>query len=271
MVKSNTAPATPQSDNNPTVLIRYEPAKYLSVIGVDAREVTKALVDIKIVNQKTLEPSIEATEAAKATLERIEVFRITLVEKVREAAAPFAEIDPFFEGLTLGVTLQKWPKKTELEKEQERVRALRANYLSEQEQKRIQEQNRLDAEQREKNQKIADNAAKAARSSGADTSTVKEIKREILQTPAPLVASKAVDTAKDAGVGLQYDYSAEIFDLSKFLTLCLNNPMMMNTLAKAKEDMEKVFRSMATDQKERFVYSGIRFKKTPRDVQRRKS
>src|SRR5882672_464246 len=215
MAKSNTAPATPQTDNNPTVLIRYEPAKYLAVIGVDAREVTEALVEIKAVNQKTLEASIEATEASKTLLERIELFRTTLVERVRAAAAPFAEADPFFEGLTLGVTLQKWPKKTELEKEQERVRTARANYLADQETKRIAEQNRVDAEQREKNQKIADSTAKTAKQSGADAATVKEIKREILQTPAPLVSSRGIDTAKDAGVGLQYDWSADIFDLPK--------------------------------------------------------
>ena len=270
MGKSSTAPAAPQSTNNPTVLITYSPEKALAVIGEDARGISKQFASLKVTSQKSLEVSIEVTDAAQSVLDRIDGFREALVERVRAAGEGFHSMDPFFEGLKLGVTLQAWPAKTALEKDLKRVKDERARYLEQQENDRIAKQQKLDAEQREKNEKVAAKATAAAKDAGADPGSVKEIKREVLRTAAPMVASRAVDTARDSGVGLQYDYSAEIYDLTKFLTLCLNNEMMLNTLSKVREDMEKAFRSMAVDQKEKFEYSGIRYKKTPRDVQRSK-
>lgn len=269
MGKSNTATTTQQDANNPTVLIKYSTEKQLASMGADARQITTQLAAIKVTNQATLDKSIEATDASQSVLDRIEEFRVTLVEKVRTAGERFTEVDDFFAGLKLGVTMSL-PARVTLEKELKRVKDERAVYLDKQEQARVQAQNKLDAEQREKNKKIADQAAASAKQAGADPATVKEIKREILQAPAPMVFSKGIDTAREAGVGLQYDYSAEIYDVKKFLTLCLNNDMMLNTLTKALPDMEGAFRTMATDQKEKFVYEGIRFKKKPKDVQRRK-
>jgi hypothetical protein len=266
--KSSTSSSTPQSVN-PTVLITYNPEKELALLGTTALETLETLRDIKITNEDSLHESITATDDSQAVLDRLEEFRLTLVERIRESGARFEKVDPFFKGIKLGLTMTL-PERAALEKEHKRVKDERASYLDKQEQARIAAQQKVDAEQKKKNEAIAAKATQAAKASGADRDTVREIRNEILAAPAPIVESKVTTAASDAGIGLQYDYSAEIFNLRKFLMLAWNNDLILHTLEKAKEDMEKAFRSMAVDQKEKFVYDGIRYKKKPRDVQRRK-
>ena len=164
------------------------------------------------------------------------------------------------------LTIRKWSLRQLLNDGITRLRNVRANYLAEEERKLRQAQLDAQAEQDRINRKAADDAAKAAKAAGADKATVQTIKQEVLATPAPIVTSKALDAATST---VRYGYSAKITDLPKFLKMCLENPVMLNTLKVAIPDMESAFRKMAGDQKENFIYAGITFDKKPIDVGRR--
>ena len=148
------------------------------------------------------------------------------------------------------------------------LRNLRASYLAAEERKKQKAQLDAQAKQDEINRKNAEAAAKSAKAAGADKETVAEIKREVLATPAPIVESKAENVAESLNVSLRYTYSAKITNLKLFLGWALNNDMALNTLANATPDIEKAFRKMAADQKEKFVFPGITFVKNPVDVRR---
>ncbi|HVI07017.1 MAG TPA: hypothetical protein VND65_01860 [Candidatus Binatia bacterium] len=267
MAKSSTATSAPQS---PTVLIRYEPEKELALLGDDALEIVGKVEKIKFDSPKTLEAGTATMDECREVLERLDEIRARLNDRLQAAIEPLKEF-PIFDGVEPIITFKAWPLRKRLETAMENGRQARAAYLDAEAQKERQKQQELEAEQRKKNEAAAKVAVQAAKGQGADPATLKEIKREVLSTQAPLFESKALSTARSTGVGLQYDYYAEVTDLRKLLQLCLNNEIMLNTMQVAVPEIEKAFRKMASDQKERFVYEGIRFKKVPRDVRRGKS
>jgi hypothetical protein len=254
---------------SPIVRISYAPEKALAILGDDALEIVGKVEKVKFDSPKTLDAGTETMDESKSVLERFDGIRAALNERVQAAIEPLKQF-PVFEGVELIITFKAWPLRKRLETAMENGRVARAAYLDRQAQKDREEQQRLEAEQRKKNEAVAKTTVAAAKDAGADPATLKEIKREVLATPAPLFESKAMTTARAAGVGLQYDYYAQVTDLRKLLQLCLNNEIMLNTMQVAVEDIEKAYRKMASDQKERFVYEGIRFKRVPRDVRRGK-
>jgi hypothetical protein len=268
MSKNSTAVSEKQYADNPLVLIKYEPENALALLSQAAKKSLATVQAEKITNVKQLESASVVLQDAEIRMEQIETFTATLREKVQRAAEKFREI-PGFEDFEVTLTIRKWALKSSLGDAIRNLKTSRAQYLSAEKEKLRRAQWEADERQRKANEAAAKEAAKAAREAGADRQAVAAIKQEVLSTPAPIVESKAANVAQEMGATLRYQYTAQITDLKKFLGLCLNNEVFLNTLRMAQPDIEKAFRKMASDQKEAFNYPGISFVKTPVDVSRR--
>jgi hypothetical protein len=219
-----------------------------------------------ITNVKNLESASHIIVDAQIRADEIEVFAASLREKVQHAAARFQEI-PGFEDFEVTLTIRKWGLKSMLSDAIRNLKNSRANFMAEEERKLKQKQLDAQAEQDRKNREDAQKAAEAARKAGADKATVAEIKKEVLSTPAPIIESKTANVAANVGASFTYRYYAKVVDLRKFLTTCLTNETMFNTLKAAIPEIEAQFRTTAQAQKENFNYSGITFDKRPGDRQ----
>ncbi len=256
-----------QVTDQPQVSIVYQPEKALIILNQDAQGALGKLQGITgVASLKSLEITTELIHDGETGLARLTEFRDSLAHRVKAAFAPFLEM-PGFEGAGINITLT-WPLRQKLDTAITRARTARAQYLAAEQEKTRQAQLAAEAKQREENQKRADAAAKAAKKSGADRETIAEIKSDVMSKPAPLVSSRAIDTAKGAGVSLVYRYVAKCTDLRAFLTACLANPVLFNTLLAAEPDIEGAFNKLASDQKEHFSYPGMTYEKIASDRQR---
>jgi hypothetical protein len=248
--------------DNPTVLIRYEPASAPLVLASSAVAMIQKVQSIKKVeNAKQLEAISEIIDEARTTSDDVEAFLNKFRANVDLACAEIRKLR-HFEDFEAGLVIRKWGVRSLLGSGITSLRNMRAKFLSDEEERVRREQLAKQAEQDRINAEAARKAAAEAKKQGADKATVAEIKQTVLATPAPIVTSKALESATSTVV---YRYTAELYDLKKFLGLCLQNDSMLNTLKKAVPDIESAFRGMATDQKESFDYPGIRFKKTATD------
>lgn len=260
--------ASTQIADNPLVSIVYSPENSLRILGHDAADVLAKLQGAKISNLKTLESASELMHDGEVMAERIETFRVSLVQKVQAAASRFRDINGF-EDFEITVTIKRWGLRSLLADSIQRLRGNRAQYLADEQEKARRQQAAIDAEQRRKNQEEADRAAAAAKKAGADKATVAQIKEDVMATPAPIVESRAATVAQSVGASVRYSYSAKITDLRAFLGVVLSNDVLFNTLLAAKPEIEAAFRKMASDQKELFNYAGATFDKKAVDVNRR--
>lgn len=268
MNKNTSAAPARQQQENPLVRIVYDPEDALARLGGSMlKTITRVATVVKITNAKELESASMVLSDAEIEAERINVFLAGLRERVQDAAERFTEIEGF-EGFQVTLTVRKWPKWNQLQDGISAIKRKRAEFNDAEARRIRQAQADADAKQREINEKAARDAAAAAKKAGADAATVKEIKQEVLATPAPIVESKAQQLAQDLGAGLRYKWTAKITSLKSFLGFCLNNPVMLATLSSAIPDIEKAFGKMASDQKEQFNFPGITFVKTPVDVSR---
>jgi len=266
--KNTTAVPARQLGDNPAVLIRYEPDSALESLGASITRALVSLKGVKITNPKELAEGSAILQNAEAEAAKIVVFLDSLRESVQRATGRFAGKDPIFEGLEVTLTVRRWPKYNQLQDGIAAIKSMRARFNDAEVARVRQAQADADARQAAINKKAADDAAAAAKKAGADPQSVKQIKQEVLATPAPIVESKAQQVAQDVGAGLRYKWGARITSLKSFLGFCLNNPVMLATLGSAIPEIEKAFRKMADDQKEQFSYPGIMFTKTPVDVSR---
>jgi hypothetical protein len=266
--KNTTATPARQSQENPLVRIVYDPENALAVLGASiSKTVTRVLDVMKITNVKELSSASDVLSDAEIEAERVNVFLAGLRERVQESVERFAVFDGF-EGIQVTLTVRRWPKWNQLQDGISAIKSMRARFNAAEDRRIKQAQADADANQRRINQRAADEAAKAAKKAGADPESVKQIKQEVLATPAPIVESKAQQIAQDVGAGLRYKWTARITSLKSFLGFCLNNPVMLATLGAAIPEIERAFRKMADDQKEQFKYPGIEYVKTPVDVSR---
>ena len=265
----NTAPATdPQESESPHVLVKFTPAESPLFVAEHASKSLARIDAIKeIKNLKQLETASEVIDSAGITSDEIEEFVGKLRARIQEATERVREFKGY-EDFEATLTIRKWGLRQMLNDGLGRLKNLRARYLAD-EQARINRENLAkQAEQDRINKKAADEAAAAAKKAGADKGTIAQIREEVMATTAPVVPSRAMETASAMGASLRYNYTAEITNLKSFLGFCLQNPVMYATLGAAIPDIEKAFRKMASDQKEAFKYPGIQFKKTPVDVAR---
>lgn len=262
------AQAVPPAQDNPLVRIEYQPANALAELSSNTAAMLTRLQLAKVTNVKSLESATEVIRSAQVTEGEIDTFIDTLRERIQQAAEKFRLI-PGFEDFSITLTVRQWSLRQRLTAAIWDLKNARAKFLSDEQERVKREQAEKQAAQDRINREAAQKAAAAAKKQGADAATVRDIKESVLATPAPIVESKAVTAAQDAGVSLRYAYTAQITNLKQFLGTCLNNPVLFNTLSAAIPDIEKAFRKMANDQKEAFSYAGIMFKKTPVDVGRR--
>lgn len=265
---SKTATTIVEKQDNPLVLIRYSPENALAELATNATKMLARLEEVKITNLKTLEPGSELIKEAQITADELETFLAGLRGAVQNALFKF-RVFKGLEDIAGNLTITSLRLRANLNGQISRLKSERAQYLAAEQEKTRREQLEKEAEQRRINQEAADKAAREAKKQGADKETVAAIKENVLATPAPIVTSKAAEVAKEAGASVRYGFTAEIYDLKKFLGLCLQNDVFLNTLKAAVPDIESAFRKMASDQRESFVYSGIRYKKTAIDVGRR--
>jgi hypothetical protein len=268
MVKNNVAETSTALQENPTVLIRYEPENALAVLAGNTTKMLARLTGAKITNPKTLESASELIHQAQITSDEVETFIDTLREKIQNAAARFREYEGF-EDFEVTLTVRRWGLRKLLTTGISKLKNARAQFLADEQERVRREQLTKQAEQDRLNKLAADKAAAEAKKQGADKATVAEIKQAVLAVPAPIVTSKAAEVAQAAGASVRYAYYARITDLKKFLGTCLNNEVLFNTLKVAIPDIEAAFRKMASDQKESFSYAGLTFEKKPVDVGRR--
>lgn len=266
MQKSNAATSASQLIENPKVSIVYSPEKEILALGNRSVETLCLLRGVKITSPKTLEVASGVIQTGADILEEITNVRTALASRVVEAFEPYKRF-PLFQDAEINITLSI-PVKMNIETAHRAAKQARAKYLSDEQERVRREQQAKQAEQDRINREAAAKAAAEAKKLGASKETVAEIKQTVMETPAPIVISRALDTAQAAGASVRYQYTAQITSLKSFLGACLNNPVLLATLAKATPDIEKAFRSMAADQKEQFAYPGITFKKTPVDVNR---
>jgi hypothetical protein len=252
---------------NPVVSITYNPEKQVLALGNRALEVLGKLQGTKITSPKTLEAATEIFLSADAVLTEIGEVRDALANRVKEAFEPYKRF-PLFEGSEINITM-KIPARQRLDDAYRASKSSRAQYLAAEDERIRRENLAKQAEQDRINREAAQKAAAEAKKQGADRSTIAEIKQAVLETPAPIVTSKAAEVAQAANVTLRYNYYASVTDLKKFLGLCLQNESFFNTLKSAVPDIEAAFRTTANTQKEAFNYPGITFRKVPVDVGRR--
>ncbi len=268
MGKVTPASAESQIPENPTVLIKYEPENALSILAANTTKTLAKLQGAKITNVKTLESASDLIHDAQTTSDEVETFISSLRERIQQAAERFRDHQGF-EDFEVTLTIRKWSLRQLLNDGISKLKNERARFLAA-EQARVQRENLAkQAEQDRINREAAQKAAAEAKKQGADKQTVAEIKRAVMETPAPVVTSRAADFAQVAGVGLRYAYTAKIIDLKKFLAAALTNEVLLASLYVAKPDIEAAFRSMAASQKESFNYPGMTFEKRPVDVNRR--
>jgi hypothetical protein len=267
MSKDSAGVSQKQVPQNPLVLIKYEPENALPALAGSAALALKNLREVKISSVKDLEPASATLDVAERRMEEIEEFKATLRERVQEAASRFRHV-PGFEDFEVTLTIRKWTLNQLLADGIRAVRNMRAKFNADEEEKTRRANLQRQAEQDRINKEAADKAAAQAKKAGADTQTVKEIKQNVLATPAPIIESKAEQVSQSLGVSVSYKYSAKITSLKSFLGFALNNDIILATLEKAVPEIEKAFRKMAEDQKERFKYPGIEYVKTPVDVNR---
>jgi hypothetical protein len=259
-----------QSADNLTVLIHYNPANALQLLTKDAEETLAVLNSVKVTSASSLKASITIAEEGELMANRLETFRTSLIASVQKAAERFREI-PGFEDFEISLTIRKWGLRTMLQDGIQRLRTSRSNYLAEEDRKLRLEQARKDEEQRRINAENARKAAEQAKKAGADKETVAQIKSEVLSTPAPMVESKTMQAAKEANVGVRYDWYADATDAAKFLVYATSNEVMLKTIAldtKVVKALEDAMRPMARAQKEAFSYPGMTYRKVAVDVQR---
>jgi anti-sigma28 factor (negative regulator of flagellin synthesis) len=267
MSKDSAAVSPKQEHHNPEVLIRYSPENVLPALSGAAALALKKLNEVKIVTVKDLVPASEVLAMAEHRMEEIEEFKSMLRERVQEAASQFRTIQGF-EDFEVTLTIRKWTLNQLLADGIRAVRNMRAKFNADEEEKTRRANLQRQAEQDRINKEAADKAAASAKKAGADNATVKEIKQNVLATPAPVIESKAEQVSQSLGVSVSYKYTAKLTNLKSFLGFALNNEIILSTLEKAVPDIEKAFRKMAEDQKERFKYPGIEYVKTPVDVNR---
>ncbi len=255
-----------QIQENPTVLIRYEPETQLVRVGEDALTVLGQLQGAKITSLKSLESSSEILHDGEISLDMIAKTREQFASRVKAAFAPFLKY-PVFHGAAINITLTM-PLRQQIEQAVQKLRVSRANFLAEEQRKAQQAQLAAEAEQRRINEAAAKKAAEAAKKAGADKETIAEIKQEVLATPAPLVESKAAAVAQSVGASVRYKYYAKVTNLKSLLGACLNNEVLFNTLTAAVPDIQDAFNAMAGAQKEAFNYPGITYEKVAIDVSR---
>ncbi len=261
MAKNSPAAAQTQIQLNPKVSIVYSPEEKILDLGNRAVRALLKLEAVKVTNPKTLKEADDVISGASGIQEEIIEVRDALASRVKEAFEPYKRL-PLFAGSEINITLSV-PLRQRIDRAYSMTKQSRANYLSA-EQERIRRENLAkQAEQDRINAEAAKKAAAEAKKQGADKQTVQDIKMAVMETPAPVVTSKALESATST---VRYQYTAEITSLKSFLGACLNNAVLLNTLAAAIPDIEKAFREMAGDQKEAFNYPGIAFKKTPVDV-----
>jgi hypothetical protein len=269
MAKNSTAVSEKQISENPLVLIKYDPENALALLATNTTKRLATINGVKaITNPKQLESVSEIINEAQIDSESVETFIVSLREKIQGAAARFREIEGF-EDFEVTLTIRKWSLRQLLNDGIGRLKSMRARFLADEQERINREQLAKQAEQDRINREAADKAAKVAKAAGAGKETVAEIKKEVMATPAPIIESKAQNIAQAAGVSMRYQYTAHITSLKSFLGFCLNNPVMLATLAAAIPDIEKAFRKMASDQKEGFKFPGIEYVKTPIDIGRR--
>jgi hypothetical protein len=266
MGNTKTASAIPQAQENPIVLIRYQPENAPLQL---ANETSKMLARIQTVravtNIKQREQADEIIADARIASDQVETFLESLRAGIERACSRVREI-PGYEDFEGSFTCRKWGIRQRLAAGIASLRNMRANFLAAEEEKLRRENLAKQAEQDRINAEDARKAAADAEKQGADKQTIADIKQAVMETPAPVVTSKALESATST---VRYDYSAQITDLKKFLGLCLNNEVFLNTLKGAIPEIEKQFRKMASDQKEAFSYAGITFAKKPVDVKGR--
>jgi regulator of protease activity HflC (stomatin/prohibitin superfamily) len=260
--KTSTVPKPAQE--NPIVLIRYSPEDALSLLAKNMTTTLAKLNGVKIQNARQLESASEVLDEARVRSEEVETFLTTLRERVQEAAARFRDFEGF-DDFEITLTVRKWSLRQILNDGIQKVRTARANFMADEQEKVRRENLAKQAEQDRINREAAAKAAAEAKKQGADKQNVAEIKQAVLETPAPVVTSRALENATSS---VRYAYSAEITNLKSFLGACLNNSTLLATLNSAKPDIEKAFRSMAQSQKEAFGYPGITVVKKPVDVNR---
>lgn len=149
----------------------------------------------------------------------------------------------------------------------EAAKRARANFLDAEARRVQEEQRKKDLEQQERNRKEAEKAAALAKKSGADKETIRDIKEDILSTPAAPVAPRVEATST-----LRYLYGAELESMKELFTAAIVTPHILATLMGSKavrEAIESAFRPMAISQKEAFSAPGMKLRRTPCDVQGR--
>lgn len=269
MAKNITVPSLEQLTDNPAVLIRYSPENAPALLASNAM---KALAKVQSVKSIESARSLEAASAVIAdvqiTAQELDTFLDNLRAAIQKACERVREV-PGYEDFEGSFTCRKWSLRSLITDGLRRLKDSRARFISDENERVRRENLAKQAEQDRINREAANKAAAEARKQGADKQTVAEIKQTVLATPAPIVTSRAVESAKESGVSLRYSYTAEITSLKSFLGACLSNDVLFNTLTKAIPDIEKAFRGMATDQKELFKFPGMTFKKTPVDIGRR--
>lgn len=266
MQKTSTSVSARQ--DNPQVLIRYVPENAPLVVAQAASKLIARIESVKpIKDAATLEALSETLNEASITSEGVELFVGALREQIQKACERVREL-PGYEDFEATLTIRKWSLRQRLGDGIAMLKRARANFLAAEQERVNREQLAKQAQQDKINKEAADKAAAAAKKAGASVETVKEIKQAISEMPAPLVTSRALDTAAASGASVRYQYSAQITSIKSFLGFCLNNPVMLATLGAALPEIEKAFRKMASDQREAFHYPGITFKKTAVDVSR---
>ncbi len=266
---SKASPAVEEKQENPLVRIVYDPANAPIILSANGMKALARIQGIKCIETvRQMEAASQVISETQVTAEEIERFCDTLREAVQEAAAKFRVI-PGMEDFAANLTITRWSLRQLIKDGLAERKTWRGNYLAAEEEKTRREQLRLQAEQDRINKEAADKDAAAAKKAGAGPQAVADIRENVLQTPAPIVTSKAAEAAQNVGASVRYGYSAKITDLKKFLLVCLQNESMFNTLKSAIPDIEAAFRTTAAAQKESFNYPGITFVKKPIDVGRR--
>lgn len=270
-MKTNTAAPAAQIADNPQVLIKYNPEQALVLLGHQSQATLGKLQGIKITSVKTLEAASDVLEEATERSGQLETFRTSLVDSVQKAALRFREI-PGFEDFEVTLTIKRWGLRSLIANGIENIRRARASFLAAEQKKQRQAQLEAEAKQREANEKAAKEAAAAAKRAGADKVAQEAIKQDVLATPAPILASKVLDTAKAAGATVRYNYKASLQDAESFLRFCLSNEVMLKTVCSdlgIAAAIEKALTPMAKAQREHFNFPGMVFLKEPVDVNRR--
>jgi hypothetical protein len=254
---------------NPTVMIQYQPENAPIALAKEVASMIACLDATKaITDAEQLEAASIILDAAKTTASDVDVFVDNLRSSIQLACARVREL-PGYEDFEATLTVRTWGLRKRLTEGITRVRNFRASYISAEEERVRRAKIVAQQEQERLNRLEADRLAKEAAAAKADTETIEEIKEVVMATPAPVVVSESLDTAKEMKASVRYAYSAKITNFHAFIVGLANNQALYNTLVDHIDEIEGMFRKQAMNEKENFNYPGITFEKRAVDVGRR--